>query len=152
MARVPKGRVLQAPAYWDGWSWQADPARAVPVMPTAGRSINPSQVRWTGTQFVAVTKVGDWFGTTIFLDRAPAAEGPWRTYARVRADPKCNPLECNTYFASWVPTSMTGPQWMIGLSHNRCDGVVSEINRPTFVVVPPPGRFSLAARCSRVEC
>ncbi len=152
VARVPKGRMLQPPTYWDGSSWQADPARAVPVIPMAGRSINPSQVRWTGSGFVAVTKVGDWFGTTVFLDRAPAAQGPWQTYARIRVDPKCDPLECNTYFASWVPTSMTGSRWMIGLSNNRWDGAVSEINRPTFLVVPPPGQFSLAARCSRVQC
>ncbi len=152
VARVPKGQVLQSPSYWDGATWQPDAARAKPVIPSAGRSVNPSQVRWTGSEFVAVTKVNDWFGTTVFLDRAPAAQGPWTTYARMRVDPKCDPTVCNTYFASWVPFNVSGGQWMIGLSNNRWDGRVSEINRPTFLTVPPPGQFALAARCSRVQC
>lgn len=152
VARVPKGRILQPPNYWDGSTWQPNALRAVPVMPTAGRSINPSQVRWTGSEFVAVTKVGDWFGSTIFLDRAPSAEGPWSTYARLRVDPKCDPLVCNTYFASWVPTSITGGSWMVAVSNNRWDGMVSEINRPIFLTVPFPGTFAIAARCSRVQC
>jgi hypothetical protein len=152
VARVPKGQVLQTPTYWDGTTWQLDASRARAVIPTTGRSVNPSQVRWTGSEFVAVTKVGDWFGTTVFLDRAPAAQGPWTTYARVRVNPKCDPNVCNTYFASWVPFNVSGGQWMIGLSNNRWDGRISEINRPTFLTVPPPGQFALAARCSRVQC
>jgi hypothetical protein len=152
VARVPKGRVLDRPSYWDGTSWQADPARAAPVMPTAGRPVNPSQIRWNGSEFVAATKVGDWFGSTIFLDRAPSAQGPWITYARIAAVPKCAPTVCDTYFASWVPTALSGGKYVIGLSHNRWDGALSTVNRPTFFAVPAPGRFSLAARCTRVDC
>ena len=48
-------------------------------------------MRWTGSEFVAVTKVGDWFGTTVFLDRAPAAQGPWTTYARDARGPEMRP-------------------------------------------------------------
>jgi hypothetical protein len=151
VARVPKGRVFDPPAYWDGSTWQADQHRAVAVMPTAGRMINPSQVRFDGNEFVSVTKVDDWFGTTIHLDRAPAAYGPWTPYARVPAIPKCSPRVCNTYFASWVPGEADG-QLVIGLSHNRWDGVVSSINRPTFFNVPKPGSNSLAFRCDLVDC
>lgn len=151
VARVPKGRVFDQPTYWDGATWQADPNRAVAVMPTTGRRINPSQVRFDGTEFVSVTKVGDWFGTTIHLDRAPAAYGPWTAYARVPAVPKCSPLVCNTYFASWVPGEHDG-QFVIGLSHNRWDGIVSSINRPTFLSAPKPGTHSLAFRCDLVDC
>ncbi len=152
VARVPKGRVLQPPNYWDGTTWQPNALLAEPVIPTAGRTINPSQIRWTGSEFVAVTKVGDWFGTTVFLDRAPAAEGPWTTYARVRVDPKCDPATCNTYFASWVPPNVSDGVWTIGLSNNRWDGQVSPVNRPTFLTVPAPGRFALATRCTLVQC
>ena len=121
-------------------------------MPTHGRSVNPSQIMFTGGEYVAVTKVGDWFGTTIFLDRAPAPQGPWRTYARVRAVPKCDPTTCNTYFASWVPLSITGGSFVVGLSHNRWDGQISSVNRPTFFTVPAPGLFALGTRCSLVAC
>lgn len=152
VGRVPKGQVFNAPTYWDGTTWQANASRAVPVMPTRSRSVNPSQIRFTGTEFVAVTKAGDWFGTTIHLDRSPAPQGPWTTYARMRVYPKCEPVTCNTYFASWVPTSITGGQYVVGLSHNRWDGVVSSVNRPTFFTVPAPGRFAQATRCSMVDC
>jgi hypothetical protein len=152
VGRVPKGRVLTAPTYWDGTTWQADASRAIAVMPTTSRSVNPSQIRWTGTEFVAVTKAGDWFGTTIYLDRAPSAQGPWTNYARVRANPKCAPDTCNTYFASWVPPNVTGGAFVVGLSHNRWDGALSSINRPTFFTVPPPSTFALAMRCSWITC
>jgi hypothetical protein len=152
VGRVPKGRVLDRPQYWDGTSWQSDPDQAEAVLPQTGRGINPSQVRFTGDEFVAVTKEGDWFGSTIYMDRAPAAEGPWTTYVRLPIRPKCEPTTCNTYFASWVPPAVGGGQWVVGLSHNRWDGVVSPINRPTFFEVPAPGRFALAARCSQVDC
>lgn len=151
VSRVPRGRLFDAPTYWDGAAWQADSLRAVPVIPIAGRSINPSQVRWTGTEFVAVTKVGDWFGSTIYLDRAPRAEGPWTNYARLAATPKCAMLVCNTYFASWVPWDDQG-DYVIGLSHNRWDGRVSVVNRPTFMTAPPPGDFGFALRCEFVDC
>ena len=122
------------------------------MIPTEGRSINPSQVRWDGTEFVAVTKVDDWFGSTIFLDRSDAAEGPWTTYGKMAVDPRCSPLVCNSYFASWIPGSDDDGRYVVGLSHNRWDGQVSDFNRPTFFTVPEPGRFALATRCAYVAC
>lgn len=152
VARVPRGRVLDVPQYWDGTTWQADPARAAPVMPTGWRKINPTQVVWTGSEFLAVTKEGDWFGNTIYLDRAPTATGPWTTYARVPAPLKCERTTCNNYFASWIPSNGVDGPLVVGLSHNRWDGQLSDINRPTFSYMPPPGAFPLAARCSMVQC
>lgn len=152
VARVPAGRVLDRPQYWDGNTWSLDAAAAVPVFPTDGRRINPAQVRRDGDGFVAVTKEGDWFGTTIHLERAPNAEGPWTTYARVPAMPKCAREICNTYFASWVPGVGPTGGHVIGLSHNRWDGRLSTINRPTFFEVPAPGAAALAYRCAVVDC
>ncbi len=152
VGRVPRGRILDPPTYWDGTSWQADPARAVPVIAKGQRKINPTQVRWIGGEFLAVTKEGDWLGSTIYLDAAPTAHGPWTNYARIPAIPKCAPNECNTYFASWIPPFQPGGGLTIGLSHNRWDGRFSPVYRPTFLTVPPPGEFSLAMRCSLVDC
>ncbi len=151
VARVPKGQLFNPLSYWDGTSWQADPNRAVSVMPAAGRSINPSQVRYTDGEFLAVTKVGDWFGSTIYLDRAPAAHGPWTNYARIPARAKCAASVCNTYFASWVPGEVDG-DYVIGLSHNRWDGRVTSINRPTYLVAPDAGSHAFALRCAIVDC
>lgn len=152
VARVPRGRVMDPPTYWDGTAWQADPARAESVMPTGLRRINPSQVMWTGSQFLAVTKEGDWLGNTIYLDHAPTAHGPWSNYARVPAIPKCSANVCNTYFASWIPPIAPAGGLVVGLSHNRWDGMVSPVNRPTFIPVPPPGDYPFATRCSLVQC
>ncbi len=155
VARVPKGQMLDPLSYWDGTAWQADPNRAVSVMP-AGRTINPSQVHWVDGEFLAVSKVGDWFGTTIYLDRAPTARGPWTNYARLPAPKRCDPNTCNSYFASWIPgsalTGGTEGQFVIGVSHNRWDGRVTTINRPTYLLAPPPGSHAFALRCSIVDC
>jgi hypothetical protein len=155
VARVPLGQLFAAPSYWDGNSWQPHPARAAAVMPTEGRAINPSQVRYDGDEFVAVTKVDDWFGATVYLDRAPSAQGPWTNYAQVPVSPKCR-TACNTYFASWIPSTATDSRasnrTVVGLSHNRWDGIVTTVNRPTFFTVPDPGKFALALRCSVVNC
>jgi hypothetical protein len=155
VARIPRGQLFDAPSYWDGSTWQPDPTRAVAVLPTEGRAINPSQIRFDGDEFVAVTKVDDWFGSTIFLDRAPAAQGPWTTYAQMPAFPKCSSA-CNTYFASWIPSTATGSgasnRSVVGLSHNRWDGIVTSVNRPTYFAVPNPGDHALALRCSVVDC
>jgi hypothetical protein len=150
VARVPRGQMLNALSYWDGSTWQADPSRAVSVMPP-GRTINPSQVRWISGEFLAVTKVGDWFGTTIYLDRAPSAQGPWTNYARIPAPLRCDPNVCNSYFASWIPGTADG-DFVVGLSHNRWDGRMTAINRPTYLVAPPPGSHAFALRCSVVDC
>lgn len=152
VGRVRSGRVFDAPTYWDGFTWVADARRAAGVMPTENRSINPSQIRWNGSEFVAVTKVDDWFGSTLHLDRASSAEGPWMTYARMAVSPRCPPSVCNSYFASWIPDPSSADRYVVGLSHNRWDGRVSEFNRPTFFTVPAPGRFSLATRCDHVDC
>ena len=69
--------------YWNGSAWVADAAAAVPVIPRENRLVNPTQVTFDGRQFVAVTKEGDWWGDTIYLDVAPSAQGPWRTYSTI---------------------------------------------------------------------
>ena len=84
--------------------------------------------------------------------RAPAAHGPWTTYARVPAIPKCDRTVCNTYFASWIPLADAGRDDVIGLSHNVWGGDLSWVNRPSFLVIDPPGSASRAARCSLVDC
>lgn len=139
VARVPRGEPWRAPQYWDGAGWVADASRAVPIITsTDERAINPTQVAHDGTRFVGVTKEGDWWGDRIFVDVAPAAQGPWRTIAEVPVAPRC--AACNTYFASFVapptPTALT-----IGVSNNAFpDGSSRRYDprtySPSVVVVP----------------
>jgi hypothetical protein len=139
VARVPRGRLNREPVYWTGSGWSARLRRAVNIAPGRGpdgavRAVNPMQVAHVNGCWIAVTKVGDWFGQTIHLDRAPAARGPWKTVAVIPA-PTLGPTSThNTYFASFIRAS--GNSSVIGLSNNRWDGHLSSAYRPTFRSVP----------------
>lgn len=132
VGRVPLGRLDEAPTYWNGSSWSAQPADATPVM-DLGRSINPAQIRWNGQQFVAVTKVGDWWGRTIHVDTSPNAYGPWRAVEELPVAPVCD--GCNTYFASLVPVPASESGFVVGISNNTWDGAHSSHYAPTFLSV-----------------
>ncbi|MGH9133009.1 MAG: hypothetical protein ACRDZZ_03670 [Ilumatobacteraceae bacterium] len=136
VARVPRGHLEAAPQYWDGSSWTSDAHRAVPVIPRGDRLVNPTQVMFDGYQFVAVTKEGDWWGDTIYLDVAPAAEGPWITYATIDVPSECS--ICNTYFASFVPWRAADGALIVGLSRNTFEGVFTGLYSPRFLTAPGP--------------
>ena len=136
VARVPRGDFGARPDYWNGSGWVSDPTLAAPVIPTGGRPVNPTQVALHDGRFVAVTKVGDWWGVTITLDVAAAAEGPWHTYETITVEPECT--GCNTYFASVVPYGADQGSFMIGLSGNTWTGDDLDHYTPTFLRVPVP--------------
>lgn len=136
VGRVRRGHLDEQPSYWNGASWTADPSTAVAVLPRDDRTINPAQIRWTGKHFVAVTKVGDWFGDTIYIDVAPTAHGPWTTTSALKATPLCR--DCNTYFASFVAWPDNPNTLTIGVSNNRWDGKESRWYHPTLISVPSP--------------
>lgn len=138
LARVNKGRLDQQPTYWDGYKWVNNPNAAVSVIPAnhAERDINPAQIMFDGKQWVSITKAGDWFGRTVFLDYAPSPMGPWVTYHTFQPATKCN--DCNTYFASWVPWKASNGNLIGMLGHNRWDGRQSSVYRPTVFEVPAP--------------
>jgi hypothetical protein len=139
VGRVPVGDLLAAPQYWDGARWQPDPARAAPIITTAGRRVNANQFLWTGGRFVSVNKEGDWWGDTIYVSTSTSPTGPFVLTAQVPAQAKC--VECNTFFAAWVPyaAGRRAPRTLAySLSHNRWDGQVSAVYRPTFHTVAAP--------------
>lgn len=150
VGRVPRGKVLDPPEYWDGAGWQRDPATAAPVVETAGRRVNTDQIEFTGGSFISVNKEGDWWGDTIFLSRSDHPTGPFAVYARLNAPTKC--AECTSYFATWIPPEAVdapGDRWTIALSHFRWDAVVDAAYRPTFHEVPR-SVFLAAGRTIRV--
>jgi hypothetical protein len=151
LARVPRGRLLEPPRYWTGSSWHPDPAAARAVMQTEGRMVNATQVVRSNGSWMAITKVGDWWGDRILVEQASRAAGPFRVVADIAAVPKCA-VDCNTYFASWIPTA-DPTQLVFGLSHNRWDGIATEVYRPTFASIPAPlPTRSTAERCSLGYC
>jgi hypothetical protein len=136
VARVRRGQLDDHPTYWNGTSWTLDPTAAVPVMPRVGRTINPAQIRFNGTQFVAVTKVGDWFGDTIYIDTAPTAHGPWTNLATRTIAPLCD--GCDTYFASFTAAPIEAHTLTIAISNNTWDGLNLGWYHPTLLTVPVP--------------
>ncbi len=151
VGRVPKGMMLATPTYWTGRGWSADPAAAAPILETADRMVNASQFVRVANVWMAITKVGDWWTDRIVIERAERAVGPYSVVTSMLVTPKCA-LDCNTYFASWIPSSLTG-QLVYGLSHNRWDGIASDVYRPTFAAVPAPAHTtSTAQRCSLGHC
>ena len=134
-----RGHLDDRPTYWNGTSWTPDASAAIAVMPRDGRTINPAQVRWTGTKFVAVTKVGDWFGDTIYVDtRSHRARPVDDDHDASTAAPLCD--DCNTYFASLVAWSANSATLTIGISNNTWDGRQSGWYHPRLVSIPMPAR------------
>lgn len=150
VGRVPKGQLLATPTYWTGSGWRGDPGLAAPVLdPT--RLVNASQFTQVNNRWMAITKVGDWWGDRIVVEQADRAVGPYRIVGEWRPPTKCA-VDCNNYFASWIPSADAG-QLLYGLSHNRWDGILSEVYRPTFGAITAPAyRFSPADRCSLGYC
>jgi hypothetical protein len=135
VARVPRGRFDVPMEYWDGIAWTANPATAANVVPT-GRFASASQFYRTAPgKYVAVTKIGDWFGGTIEIDIATAPEGPYRTVKTIAVPPACG--ACNNYFASLLPYGTTTGQWIIGLSNNVFGPVDLSRYDPTFFATAP---------------
>ncbi len=150
VARVPKGRLLAAPTYWTANGWRADPGAAVSIV-DPNRLVNASQFHYVNNQWMAITKVGDWWGDRIVVEQSTRPMGPYRVVAQWISPVKCA-IDCNNYFASWIPSS-TPRQLVFGLSHNRWDGIASDVYRPTFgVIAAPPRRLLPAERCSLGYC
>ena len=153
VARVVKGRVFDPLEYWTGTGWAPNAASAVAVIETAGRLVNPSDIIYRNNQWLAVTKVNDWFGHEILVEASSRPTGPFEQIANIPAEPKCGSNTCNTYYASWIPTTDQQQQLTIGLSHNRWDGVFSGIYRPTYMsFATPEYEMSPADRCSIGQC
>jgi hypothetical protein len=150
VARVPRGDLLAAPTYWTASGWRADPAAAAAIMDTR-RLVNASQFTYVNNQWMAITKVGDWWGDRVVVEYAVRPMGPYTVVAEWVPPTKCA-VDCNNYFASWIPSTVPG-QLVHGLSHNRWDGISTEVYRPTFGTFPaPPLRLLPAERCSLGYC
>lgn len=155
VARVPRGRLFDQPEYWDGASWHHDPARAHPIIDREDRSASPTQFVRRNHQWMAITKLDDWWGSEIVVERAVHPVGPWIEIDRRQVREKCVD-DCNTYFSSWIEgqNNQRGASPLIAsLSHNRWDGAPSWVYRPTFFTVEPPSdQPARAMRCQFGQC
>jgi hypothetical protein len=142
VARVPRGKLFQPLSYWDGQRWQPDRRRARAIIQSEGRRINADQFEWTGARFVSVNKEGDWWGDSILLAQSTSPTGPFEVYETLAAPVKC--ADCNSFFATWIPAAAArraDNSFVISLAHNRWDGVIASLYRPTFHRVPAPNHL-----------
>lgn len=140
LGRVPRGELTQMPEFWDGEAWQGDLGAAASVVDTARGDVLPLQVTYTGGAFLAVSKPGDWYGDTVYVDRADAPYGPWAEIERITIAPKCDPEVCNTYFPSFVPAGDADGELTVAISHNRWEHPPDAdpvVYRPTVFRVDP---------------
>ncbi len=141
VARVPLGHFDEQPEYWNGSGWTTNVAAAVPVS-TRGAA-NPMSVQFFGDVWVSVTKLDDWWGSSIAIDSAKDPQGPWKTVQSISVVGvrKCQ-NGCGNYSANLLPWLDTQGRMVISLS-NGGDYPLWLANgalyRPTFYAALVPG-------------
>ncbi len=101
----------------------------------ADRLVSASQMYLLDGKWVAITKVGDWFGTRIEIDVATRPQGPYTTVRTIATPAKCD--GCNTYFASLLPYRGSDGSLLIGISNNVFGPIDLSRYHPTFFATPP---------------
>jgi hypothetical protein len=139
LARVPKGQFGKKPSYWTGKGWSTTSSAAKPVMRRG--LANPMDVQRFGTVFVNVSKVDDWWGPAIVVDRASRPQGPWTTVRTlvVVGDTKCD--QCGNYHAVLMPSLDPSGSMVVALSNGGPFPLWqrnASLYRPTFFSVPRP--------------
>jgi hypothetical protein len=120
LARVAGTSILGTREYWTGSSWSPAPTTAAPIFgPTLTVSgNNPGSVRYDRTTglFHLVLAVDDWWSNRVVFATSPDPHGPWTVTGTEELTPRCT--GCNTYYASWAPTTDTGEMiWTISNNH-----------------------------------
>lgn len=139
LARVPLGDFLASPTYWNGSGWTASPAAAAPVSTRA--TANPMSVAWYGDTWVSVTKVDDWWGRYIQVDRAPSPQGPWTTVQSIDTLGMRRCGECGIYSAFLMPGLDPSGHVTVAVSNGapyarwRAD---ASLYRPSFLSIDVP--------------
>ncbi len=140
LARVPKGHFEAKPEYWTGSAgWSADPAAARPLM-TRGYA-NPMDVQRFGDVYVNVTKIDDWWGAYVYVDKAPNPWGPWETdqIVSVVNDRRCS--QCGNYHAQLLPYLDANGKMVLSLSNGGPFNLWQAnayLYRPSFMTLPLP--------------
>jgi hypothetical protein len=145
VARVPVGRFDQQPRYWNGADWVASRAAAIPINATPDGASNPMQPRLIDGMWVSVVKAGDWNGSAVRVDVAPAPQGPWTTVQTVTVPSRTVDGRTNTYAAHLLPWRAANGNLVVAISNNAWQMDPLALDNPTlyqprlFELAPPPG-------------
>ena len=99
--------------------------------------------------WVSVTKPGDWFGTDVVVDTAPAPQGPWTRVRTMALPTKTLDGSTNTYQPHLLPWRSALGNLIVAVSHNAwaMNPVAFTrpwLYRPTFFEVEPPDAMPAA--------
>lgn len=149
VARLPRGRFDLMPEYWNGTTWVADRSAAQPIQVGPDRQTYSMQPRLIDGVWVSVTKPGDWFGTDVVLDTAPAPQGPWTRVRTMALPSKTLDGTTNTYLPNLLPWRSSLGNLIVVVSHNawQMNPVAFGrpfLYRPTFFEIEPPASMPSA--------
>lgn len=117
LARVPKGRLFDAPEYWRPEGWDPNPAGAQPFLARHWAEF-PMQPRFIGGQWVASTAVNGYWGDSLEIDVARTPWGPWTTIEARGLAPRNADPKMNTYHAHLLPRLDASGALVVSVSNN----------------------------------
>ncbi len=117
LARVPKGRLLDAPEYWTRTGWTTDRRNAHAFLQRHWSEF-PMQPRYMDGQWIASTAVNGYWGDAFELDVANNPWGPWTTIASGPLVPRGADWKMNTYHAHLMPWRDGYGQAVVSVSNN----------------------------------
>jgi hypothetical protein len=142
VARVPVGRFDQQPRFWNGADWVADRNAAAPISQDLSGASNAMQPRLIEGTWISAVKADDWNGSTVRIDTAPAAQGPWTTVQTVTVPTRTLDGRTNTYAAHLMPWRSAMGNLVVALSNNAWQMDPLALDNPTIY---QPRLFELAA-------
>lgn len=149
VARVPVGRFDIQPRYWNGADWVGNRGAAEAINTAQSGDANPMQPRLIDGRWVSVVKPGDWNGSTVRVDVAPAAQGPWTTVQTVTVPTRTVDGRTNTYAATLMPWRSAVGNLVVAISNNawQMDPVAFDaptLYQPRLFELAPPDDFDVA--------
>ena len=134
VARVPRGRLLATPTYWNGETWTTDPSTAISVL-SHGTYACRLYVFRHGTRWLATAKEDEFYGTDVLLFEAPKPTGPWSIIQRFTPPTKTGDTQTCTYDGWQAPSRP---------AHCCCGGRTTHTTKHSFEPNPPStGQASL---------
>jgi hypothetical protein len=102
---------------------------------------NPMSVEWYGDTWVSVTKLDDWWGRYITVDRAPSPQGPWETVQSIDtlAMRRCG--DCGIYSAFLMPGLDPSGRLTMAVSNGAPYALWranASLYRPSFLTIDVP--------------
>lgn len=92
-------------------------------------------------KFVNVTKIDDWWGIKLYVDTAPAPQGPWSERTEIPTYPLIRCKGCGNYHANLMPWLQSDGKLIVGLSNGGPFNLWlanARLYRPGFLTLDVP--------------